>query len=107
MTMSNVPLLTEDEQKKSLAKLNADALEPWEIVENRIHRRYEFKSFNDAFGFMTQSAMECEVLSHHPRWVNVWNVVEIGLYTHRAGGLTHLDFDLAGRMEPIAKKLLA
>ena len=105
--MSKPPLLSPEELEKSLAELNADALEPWEMVENRIHRRYEFKTFSDAFGFMTQSALECEVLAHHPRWVNVWNVVEIGLLTHRAGGLTHLDFDLAKRMEPLAKKLLA
>lgn len=105
--MSKPPLLTKEEQEKSLAELNANALAPWEIVENRLARRYDFKTFSDAFGFMTQAALECEVLSHHPRWVNVWNVVEIGLLTHRAGGLTHLDFDLAERMEPLAKKLLA
>ncbi len=104
--MSKPVLLTEEEQATKLAELNADALAPWEIKDGKLLRRYDFGSFSDAFGFMTQAAMECEVLAHHPRWVNVWNVVEIGLYTHKSDGITHLDFDLAGRMEPLAKKLL-
>jgi 4a-hydroxytetrahydrobiopterin dehydratase len=105
--MSKPPLLTQEEMDAKLAELNSDALAPWEIKDGKLLRRYDFGSFSDAFGFMTQSALECEILSHHPRWVNVWNVVEIGLFTHGAGGITHLDFDLAGRMEPLAKKLLA
>lgn len=104
--MSKPPLYTEEEIAKALAELNANALAPWEVKDGKLLRRYDFKTFSDAFGFMTQSAIECEILSHHPRWVNVWNVVEIGLYTHRAGGITHLDFDLAGRMESLAKKFL-
>ena len=105
--MAKPPLLNQQELDQRLTQLNADALSPWEITDGKLLRRYEFKSFSDAFGFMTQSALACEVLSHHPRWVNVWNVVEIGLLTHRASGITHLDFDLAEQMEPLAKKLLA
>ncbi len=105
--MAKPPLLNQDEREQSLAQLNADALAPWVVADGKLSRRYEFKSFIDAFGFMTQAAIACEVMSHHPRWVNVWNVVEIDLLTHRAGGITHLDFELAGQMEPLAKKLLA
>ena len=105
--MSKPPLLSDQELDKSLAELNENALAPWVINDGKLNRRYDFSTFSDAFGFMTQAALECEILCHHPRWVNVWNVVEIGLYTHGAGGLTHLDFDLASRMEPLAKKLLA
>ena len=105
--MAKPPLLSEQELVDCLEDLNLHALSPWIIEEGKLLRRYEFKSFSNAFGFMTQTALACEVLNHHPRWVNVWNVVEIGLLTHRAGGITHLDFDLAGQMEPLAKALLA
>ena len=105
--MSKPPLLNQTEIDQSLAQLNTDALAPWVAADGKLSRRYEFKSFIDAFGFMTQAAIACEVMSHHPRWVNVWNVVEIDLLTHRSGGITHLDFELAGQMEPLAKKLLA
>ena len=104
--MAKPPLLTQDELDSQLAALNANAQSAWAISEGKLNRRYEFASFSDAFGFMAQSALACESLDHHPRWVNVWNVVEISLLTHRAGGITHLDFDLAGKMESIAKKLL-
>ena len=105
--MTKPALLNEEQLGQSLATLNTGALEPWVVADGKLSRRYEFKSFIDAFGFMTQAAIACEVMCHHPRWVNVWNVVEIDLLTHRAGGITHLDFDLAGQMEPLAKKLLA
>jgi len=105
--MAKPPLLSQDECEQSLAQLNADALSPWVVADGKLSRRYEFKNFIDAFGFMSQAAIACEVMNHHPRWVNVWNVVEIDLLTHRADGITHLDFDLAGQMEPLAKKLLA
>ena len=104
--MTKPALLNDEQLEKSLAQLNADALAPWLLADGKLSRRYEFKSFIDAFGFMAQAAIACEVMNHHPRWVNVWNVVEIDLLTHRAGGITHLDFDLAGQMEPLAKKLL-
>ena len=105
--MTKPALLNEEQLAQSLATLNAEALAPWAVADGKLSRRYEFKSFIDAFGFMTQAAIACEVMSHHPRWVNVWNVVEIDLLTHRSGGITHLDFELAGQMEPLAKKLLA
>ena len=104
--MSNPPLLSQDELDKNLTELNANAQEPWDITDGRLHRKYKFDSFSDAVGFMMQSSLECEILSHHPKWTNVWNVVEIDLLTHRSSGITHLDFDLAKRMEPLAAKLL-
>lgn len=105
--MAKSPVLNQDELDQSLARLNADALVPWVVADGKLSRRYEFKHFIDAFGFMSQAAIVCEVMDHHPRWVNVWNVVEIDLLTHSVGGITHLDFHLAGKMEPLAKKLLA
>ncbi|HCO60932.1 MAG TPA: pterin-4-alpha-carbinolamine dehydratase [Porticoccaceae bacterium] len=105
--MNKPALLSEEEQAKRLAELNANAASPWEIKDGKLLRRYDFKDFVEAFGFMAQAALECEKLCHHPRWVNVWNVVEIGLYTHKSGGITHLDFELAGQMEPLAKRFLA
>ncbi len=105
--MAKPPVLNQNELEQSLVQLNAEALDPWVVADGKLSRRYEFKSFIDAFGFMSQTAIVCEVMDHHPRWVNVWNVVEIDLLTHRSGGITHVDFELAAKMEPLAKKLLA
>ena len=105
--MARPPLLTEEEIGQAFTELNSKALAAWELNDGKLLRRYDFKSFGDAFGFMTQSALACERLDHHPRWVNVWNRVDISLFTFHSGGITHLDFDLANHMEKVAKKFLA
>ncbi len=105
--MSRRILLTQEQIDDALAELNADALAPWEIRDSKLMRRYDFASFGDAISFMAQIALDCEKLDHHPRWTNVWNVVEISLFTFKVKGLTELDFELSGRMERLAKRLLA
>lgn len=65
----------------------------------RIRRTFEFGDFIAAFGFMTRCALEAQTLGHHPDWKNVYNRVEVELWTHDVGGLTELDFELARRMD--------
>ncbi|MFT5447581.1 MAG: 4a-hydroxytetrahydrobiopterin dehydratase [Gammaproteobacteria bacterium] len=105
--MSNRTPLTNEQINSALDNLNAIASAPWEIEENKLLRRYDFKSFGDAISFMAQIALDCEKLDHHPRWVNVWNMVEISLFTFKVKGLTELDFELSARMERLANRLLA
>jgi 4a-hydroxytetrahydrobiopterin dehydratase len=70
-------------------------VEGWEMIDGKLHREFQFSSFLEAFGFMTQVAMLAERRNHHPDWTNVYDRVAIDLWTHDAGGLTALDFDLA------------
>jgi 4a-hydroxytetrahydrobiopterin dehydratase len=93
------------------AKLSADArkdalgkLKGWSDVKDRdaISKKFEFKDFNQAFGFMTRAALVAEKMNHHPEWFNVYNKVEVTLSTHDAGGVTELDAKLAEAMEKIA-----
>jgi 4a-hydroxytetrahydrobiopterin dehydratase len=65
--------------------------------------RAKFKTFSEAFGFMTRAALEAEKMDHHPEWSNVYNKVDVVLSTHSAGGLTELDVKLARKMDLIAK----
>ena len=68
----------------------------WEIKENRLYKKFVFKSFVDAFAFMTKVAMEAERMNHHPSWSNVYNTVVIELCTHEAGNtVTEKDKQLA------------
>jgi 4a-hydroxytetrahydrobiopterin dehydratase len=60
--------------------------------------KLEFDNFAEAWGFMTQVAIEADKLDHHPEWSNVYNQVEIKLTTHDAGGLTHKDVALAEKI---------
>ncbi len=60
-----------------------------------IHNSYKFKSFAEAWSFMTHIALLAEKMDHHPDWSNSYNKVEISLTTHAAGGVTQRDLDLA------------
>jgi 4a-hydroxytetrahydrobiopterin dehydratase len=82
-------------------------LPEWREVTGRdaIARKFEFKSFNQAFGFMTRASLLAEKMDHHPEWFNVYNKVEVTLSTHDAGGLTDNDIRMAKAMDGYAKSL--
>ncbi len=67
----------------------------WSIKDEKLHKDFEFESFNQAFGFMTRAAMEIEKMNHHPEWFNVYNKLSVDLMTHDAGGITENDIQLA------------
>lgn len=84
--------LTDTERAAAVADLDG-----WSLVDGReaIEKRYVFGNFIQAFGFMTQCALEAEKANHHPEWSNVYKTVEVVLTTHDAGGLTQKDLKLA------------
>ncbi len=91
--------LSADERKQALAKLAG-----WSEVSGHdaITKKFVFKNFVEAFGFMTRAALVAEKLDHHPEWFNVYKTVEVTLSTHDAGGLTALDVKLAEAMDKLA-----
>jgi 4a-hydroxytetrahydrobiopterin dehydratase len=91
--------LTGDARKAAFAKLAG-----WSEVSGRdaITRKFEFKNFNEAFGFMSRVALMAEKLDHHPEWFNLYKTVEVTLSTHDAGGVTELDIKLAEAMNRFA-----
>ena len=70
-------------------------LSGWSVVNEKLHKDFQFESFNEAFGFMTRAAMEIEKMNHHPEWFNVYNRITVELTTHDAGGITKNDVNLA------------
>ena len=94
--------LTEQEIASALSALNASAAAPWRVADGKLHKEFQFRDFSEAFGFMARCALAAEAMNHHPEWFNVYRTVRVDLATHDAGGITELDFTLAGRMETIA-----
>jgi 4a-hydroxytetrahydrobiopterin dehydratase len=80
------------------------ALKGWSMVDGRdaITKRFVFKDFNEAFGWMARVALVAEKMDHHPEWANVYRTVDVTLSTHDAGGLTELDIRLAKTMDAMA-----
>lgn len=77
----------------------------WQVVNDKLHREYQFPDFIHAFGFMATAAIAIEKMNHHPEWFNVYNRVKIDLTTHDSGGITQNDVDLAQLLDGIALKL--
>jgi 4a-hydroxytetrahydrobiopterin dehydratase len=74
----------------------------WEEKNNSLYRKFEFKDFSEAFGFMTRVALVAEKMNHHPKWTNVWNTLEIWLSTHDAGDVvTEKDRRLAEKIDAL------
>jgi 4a-hydroxytetrahydrobiopterin dehydratase len=69
----------------------------WSMVDGRdaIQRRFQFKNFNEAFGFMTRIALYADKADHHPEWFNVYNRVDITWSTHDCQGLSRRDVNAA------------
>ncbi len=82
-------------------RLEPDALKTlppkWHLSADQtsISQDFIFKSFAEAFSFMTHVALLAEKADHHPDWSNSYNKVSISLSTHSAGGLTEKDLSLA------------
>ncbi|GAB9469771.1 Pterin-4-alpha-carbinolamine dehydratase [Globisporangium polare] len=92
--------LNEEERAEAFKQITS----AWQPVANRdaIQRTFQFKDFNDAWGFMSQTAELAEKMNHHPEWFNVYNRVEVTLSTHDCGGLSKNDVDMAVAMNKFA-----
>ena len=74
----------------------------WSMVNEKLHKEFQFDSFNQAFGFMTRAAMEIEKINHNTELFNVYNKITIELTTHDAGGITKNDVNLAKILNSLA-----
>lgn len=86
------------------AELPALGATGWRALAERdaIRKIWKFRSFSEAWGFMSRAALAAEKLNHHPEWLNVYNVVDVTLTTHDCDGLSALDLELARRMDRLA-----
>lgn len=77
----------------------------WKEENNQLRRSFEFKNFVEAFTFMTGVAFAAEKMGHHPSWTNVYNKVDIQLFTHEAkDSVTDKDVKLSKEIDSIYKK---
>lgn len=88
--------LDPEAREAALLKLNGWIYDPG---SDAISHDFKFKTFSDAFSFMTRVALAAEKMDHHPEWSNAYNSVRITLTTHSAGGLTDKDMTLAEKID--------
>ncbi|OQS04848.1 pterin-4-alpha-carbinolamine dehydratase [Thraustotheca clavata] len=102
--MSTIPKRLSDVERSAALKTIDSS---WKMVEGRdaIQRVFEFRDFNEAWSFMSRTALIAEQGAHHPEWFNVYNRVDVTLSTHDCGGLSMNDINMAKKMDAYAKAL--
>lgn len=70
-------------------------LEGWELVDEKLHKKFSFDDFVSAFGFLAKVALHAERANHHPEITNVYDTVTIDLTTHDVGGVSDRDVQMA------------
>ncbi len=93
--MSRPELLTENQINELL-----EEHKNWERKDKSIIREIALKDFVSAVAFVNAVAIIAETNDHHPDiLIYGWNKVRITLSTHDQGGLTELDFKVAGKID--------
>lgn len=76
-------------------------LKDWHFNSDGIERKFQFKNFTEALGFIVKVGVVSEKMNHHPELFNVYNKVNIRLTTHDEGGATDKDFKLASEIDQL------
>lgn len=90
-------LLTDREIEESL-----QGLPGWRKEGKTIVAEIRCRDFNAAIGFVVGIAMAAEKADHHPDIGIAWDTVTLRLSTHRSGGVTRLDIDLASHITTLS-----
>jgi 4a-hydroxytetrahydrobiopterin dehydratase len=75
----------------------------WIKLGDKIKKKFEFKDFVQAMGFINSIALLAERANHHPDIDIRWNKVQLVLSTHSEGGITQKDIALAKEIESFRK----
>ncbi len=86
-------LLNDTAIQTALAKLPG-----WQVEGRELVKEFRFGSYLAGIEFVRQIARLAEAMNHHPDLLVRWRKVTVRLTTHSAGGLTALDFTLAGKI---------
>ncbi|MCA1731835.1 MAG: 4a-hydroxytetrahydrobiopterin dehydratase [Actinobacteria bacterium] len=74
----------------------------WEVVEeHHLRRRFPFKNFREALGFVNGVGGIAEEQGHHPDISFGWGYAEVTVWTHKIDGLTESDFIFAAKVDTL------
>ncbi len=78
-------------------------LQDWSLTPQGIQKRYELAGFMPVIRLVNRVAELAEKANHHPDILINYDKVTFTLITHDAGGITQRDFDLAARIDALAR----
>jgi 4a-hydroxytetrahydrobiopterin dehydratase len=78
-------------------------LDGWTGADGRLRKSFRFADFPRALAFMVEVGYAAERLCHHPNWSNVYNRVDVEVWSHDLGGVSTLCIELARAMDAAAR----
>ena len=73
----------------------------WSTKDNHLFKSFQLKDFKEALHFINKIGSISEEINHHPKITNLYNTVEIELWTHTNNQITELDHKLAKEIDKI------
>ena len=73
----------------------------WERRNGELAKTCRRAGFTDALAYVNAVGSLAEEMDHHPDIDIRYNTVTLRLSTHSAGGITHLDLELARRIDAL------
>ena len=64
-------------------------------------KSFNFNDFISALEFINNVGRVSEKLNHHPKITNLYNLVELELWTHSTNSVTELDYELANEIDSL------
>src|ERR1039458_3877378 len=86
--------------------LHLKTVPAWTKRAQTIGRTFKFEDFLRSLDFVNRVGKKAQKLNHHPDIDIRFDQVKLTLTTHDAGGLTKIDFALAGQCDAIFSKFL-
>lgn len=91
------PPLSEEQSNEYLKQVKE-----WNIKLNKfLKKKFQFKNFKEALGFVNKIGEIAEKEGHHPDIKFGWGYVNIELSTHAIKGLSENDFIIAAKIDQI------
>ena len=76
-------------------------IKDWKKENGKLIKSFKFKDFKEALEFINAVGEMAETLNHHPKIINIYNSVEIQLWTHDQNSITDLDYNLASEIDQL------
>ena len=73
----------------------------WTKSKNKLMKSFNFNDFISALEFINSVGRVSEKLNHHPKITNLYNLVELELWTHSTNSVTELDYELANEIDSL------
>jgi 4a-hydroxytetrahydrobiopterin dehydratase len=90
------PNLTVDVIEARLA-----ALPGWTLRDGALERTWQLGDFSAALALIVRVGLLAEKHDHHPEIRNVYDRVDLRLWTHASGGITERDLALAAAISAL------